>query len=139
MRAVLTAGAVSDACYDVMLRQECENFCNHCRTQVVPTWRHACWECEAFADGRRLTHCNFVLDGMYLRRLIGESLATWPGRDSTSSQCDVLNNRMEHCCSVRYDLLMVTASIWLFSWMCGKSIVGGATTGTFVGIHGVPF
>ena len=52
VRAVLTAGAVSDAFYDVMLHQEPENFCNHCRTEVVPTWHHVCWECEAFADGR---------------------------------------------------------------------------------------
>ena len=52
VRAVLTAGAVSDAFYDVMLHQELENFCNHCRTEVVPTWHHVCWECEAFADGR---------------------------------------------------------------------------------------
>ena len=63
MRAVLTAGAVSDAFYDVMLHQELENFCNHCRTEVVPTWHHVCWECEAFADGRP----NVPADPLQLR------------------------------------------------------------------------
>ena len=52
VRAVLTAGAVSDACYAITLNQEPENHCNHCNAAVVPTWYHACWECEAFADGR---------------------------------------------------------------------------------------
>ena len=51
-RSVLVGAAHSPACYAAMRHLPCQRRCAACSTEVVPTWDHVAWMCEAHAQNR---------------------------------------------------------------------------------------
>lgn len=51
-KAVLIGAAASTAYYQMQRTGVVETFCFWCKKNVVPSWDHLCWQCDAFQETR---------------------------------------------------------------------------------------